>query len=295
MIKATKLNILALGLLLSFIWLSTVWGSQQDTCEHTNGWTKIDSDDLSTYPVPGATAYCFKAGSDNSQGCTGGLFTTWPQPEGTCGLSHWSWYGGTLIPTPTVTQEPTATPTGEVWLTLTPTSTPTQGPTQTPTVPTPTTEPSRTTSGQLVDGPPNTGGGGGQNMTLSIVTFYGWPDNSPAGTDIAYPTLHNGAAGTGTYADPITFASRYDNFPVGVRVYVPYLKKYVIKEDLCASCARDQIDIWVNSNGNWDDEVIECEYALTRENVGVIVNPTSSYEVDTRPLFDTRMGQCIVT
>ena len=72
------------------------------TCPDGDGWTKIDSDDLSLYPVDGATDYCFKAGSSNSQGCTGGIFDSWPQPEGTCGLSHWSYF----IPE----EEPTETP-----------------------------------------------------------------------------------------------------------------------------------------------------------------------------------------
>lgn len=68
---------------------------KQGTCPDGNGWTKIDSNDLSSYPVDGATAYCFKAGSSNSQGCIGGLFDSIPsggfnQPY--CGLSHWSYY-----------------------------------------------------------------------------------------------------------------------------------------------------------------------------------------------------------
>ena len=29
---------------------------------------------------------------ESSQGCNGGIFDSWPQPEGTCGLSHWSYY-----------------------------------------------------------------------------------------------------------------------------------------------------------------------------------------------------------
>ncbi len=89
-----------------------VYGGE-DTCPQDNGWTKIDSDNLSTYPVSGATQYCFKAGSDNSNGCTGGLFTSWPQPDGTCGLSHWSYYinpSPSPSPSPSVSPSPSASP-----------------------------------------------------------------------------------------------------------------------------------------------------------------------------------------
>lgn len=82
----------------------------QNTCLDSGGWTKIDSGDLSIYPVSGATQYCFKAGSDNSIGCEGGIFFSWPQPEGTCGLSHWSYFIG-ATPTSTSTATPTSTST----------------------------------------------------------------------------------------------------------------------------------------------------------------------------------------
>ncbi len=87
------------------------------TCPDGDGWTKIDSDDLSLYPVDGATDYCFKAGSSNSQGCTGGIFDSWPQPEGTCGLSHWSYFIPEGDPPPTREREdPPETPkTGGGW------------------------------------------------------------------------------------------------------------------------------------------------------------------------------------
>jgi len=114
----------------------------QSTCPDSNGWTKVDSNDLSLYPVSDATAYCFKAGSDASQGCEGGLFETWPQTEGTCGLSHWSYFipseTGSPTPTPTEDSSPTPTPTGES--DPTPTPTPSDGPKSTPT-PRPTPAP----------------------------------------------------------------------------------------------------------------------------------------------------------
>lgn len=135
-----------------------IQAAAQETCPDGDGWTKVDSEELSQYPVIGATQYCFKAGSDNSQGCEGGLFQSWPQGEGVCGLSHWSYYipatptptntpvpsvTVTSSPTPTVTLTPTVTNTPTVTLTPTATSTPTPTSTTEPT-PTPTTEPTVT-------------------------------------------------------------------------------------------------------------------------------------------------------
>lgn len=112
----------------------------QPTCPNGGGWVKVDSSDMSLYPVEGATEYCFKAGSSHSHGCEGGLFEEWPLPEGACGLSHWSYF----IPEATAT--PTETPTDEPTATFTPTSTETFTPTatETPTEPTPTETPEAT-------------------------------------------------------------------------------------------------------------------------------------------------------
>lgn len=117
--------------------------ARTDTCPDSGGWTKIDSDDLSSYPVDGATDYCFKYGSPNSQGCIGGLSRVWPPViDGKyCGLSHWSYLvPAVATPTPTPTGRPTPTPTRK------PNPTPTSPPRQTPTptqkpTPTPTTTP----------------------------------------------------------------------------------------------------------------------------------------------------------
>lgn len=84
------------------------------------------------------------------------------------------------------------------------------------------------------------------------MTFYGWPDNAQRGDDIAYPIKHQKAGGTGTYDDPITVAvvtqSNGGNWSPGTLMYVPSLQKYLIVEDECASCDKDQIDVWMNSN-----------------------------------------------
>ena len=139
----------SLGVMAMFaiVWLfGPVFATQGDTCPHTGGWTKIESDDLSSYPVDGATQYCFKYGSDNAQGCEGGMSSVWPpQTDGKyCGLSHWSYFMPTSVsmsPTPTVIDAsgvPTMTMTPTVTMTLTPTVTAMPTATVTPSVtPTP--------------------------------------------------------------------------------------------------------------------------------------------------------------
>lgn len=68
----------------------------QGNCKDSDGWVKIDSGDLSSYPVTNASKYCFKASQ----------YTTSEIPDGgfgqegactecniqNCGLSHWSYY-----------------------------------------------------------------------------------------------------------------------------------------------------------------------------------------------------------
>ncbi len=109
---------------------------QQSVCPQGGDWSGHQDPPFS--PVDGAVEYCFKAGSDNSEGCEGGLFDSWPQPEGTCGLSHWSYRLGTPTqPPPTRTPDPT--PPDD---TPTPTEVPpTETPTDVPPTPTPTDDP----------------------------------------------------------------------------------------------------------------------------------------------------------
>lgn len=65
-------------------------------CADGNGWTKIDSDDLSLHPVEGATEYCFKAGSWEpvSSIPEGGFGQEGSCNEGIqfCELSHWAYF-----------------------------------------------------------------------------------------------------------------------------------------------------------------------------------------------------------
>ncbi len=133
-----------------------------------------------------------------------------------------------------------------------------------------------------------------------LITFYGFPDNSPPGTIIAFPILHDGAGGTGTVADPITFATDQREHKPGTRLYVPFLQKYFIMEDECAECDQDwsnghkrHVDLWVNSDADSDPQaVINCEDTLTQSRGTYIVNPSRNMPVDTTPLFDNNNG-CI--
>ena len=68
------------------------------------------------------------------------------------------------------------------------------------------------------------------------MTFFGYPDNDPAGADTAYDCggRNNIAGGKGTYDDPLTCASNGVGFTTPCeRVYSPYLRKYLRVEDSC--------------------------------------------------------------
>lgn len=131
----------------------------------------------------------------------------------------------------------------------------------------------------------------GTTMNISNVTFYGYPDNSPPGTAIAYPIIHSKAGGSGTFLDPLTFATK-STFPKGTVLYVPYIQKYVINEDECASCGASHIDIWMPSNGDFNKQVLACENTWTRNNMPVIVGPPNNLPVGP-DLFDTSAGICL--
>jgi hypothetical protein len=123
----------------------------------------------------------------------------------------------------------------------------------------------------------------------ATITFYGWPDNSPPGNQIAHPVIHNHAGGDGTYCNPTTFATEHTNnkrIPYGTKLYVPFLKQYFIREDLCAASGPSQgsgsngcyglwFDLWIGGNAKSKAHaVIACELKLTRNGeVPVILWP----------------------
>lgn len=121
-------------------------------------------------------------------------------------------------------------------------------------------------------------------------TFYGYPDNSPPGADIAYTQCgRSQAGGTGTYDDPLTFASAQGEFQVCDIIYAPYLKKYLRFEDECDQCTSDwqnrqwHIDIWTGSSSqDGGQDQINCEDDLTPNAQSIILNPDSGLEVDSK-------------
>lgn len=136
------------------------------------------------------------------------------------------------------------------------------------------------------------------NKKNLYVTFYGFVDNDPPGKTIAFPhnyypsALHNIASGTGTYSDPVTLAVKNNQWNVGTRMYVPYLKKYFIVEDICASCSENQIDVWMESDGSHESELLACENKWTKSVAQVELNPPTGRSVNTTPFFDIVTGIC---
>jgi 3D (Asp-Asp-Asp) domain-containing protein len=202
----------------------------------------------------------------------------------------------TLAPTLTPIPTPTVTPTPKPKLTPTPKATPTQTPSQSSN-PTPTQSTSQS-SNQNPTPTPTTAPQASGNMTDVYITYYGWVDNDPPGPAIAYPksensaSLHQSAGGTGSFEDPITFASDRGAFPVGTKIYVPYIQKYVIMEDMCASCSGNHIDIWMESDGSFPSQLLACEDYWTKSKIQVEINPPNNRSVDSSPLFNKATGEC---
>ncbi|KAI0477097.1 hypothetical protein GGR56DRAFT_673511 [Xylariaceae sp. FL0804] len=133
------------------------------------------------------------------------------------------------------------------------------------------------------------------------MTFFGSPDNDPAGsTAVAYDCGDGrdySAGGTGTSADPLTFASDADEYAPCTVLYSPYLRKYIRMEDDCARCDTNwenqglrHIDIWTGNSDDGGDAQIQCEDDLTPDDKqAVINNPASGLSVNSAALWD---GSC---
>jgi hypothetical protein len=128
----------------------------------------------------------------------------------------------------------------------------------------------------------------------SLVTLYGWDDNSPPGCAIAYPQIHSCAGGVGTYSNPITFATDESEFAPGTIIYYAPLERYFIMEDDCTACDEDwtgrgpdggpgyyHIDLWAGgAAGDNANALFSCEDSWTSAGqVPVIVDPPSNEPV----------------
>jgi hypothetical protein len=161
------------------------------------------------------------------------------------------------------------------------------------------------------------------------VTFYGFPDNTPAGSGIECNLTSqtscdacnsNGdpnniitastcgprgekAGGKGTFDDPLTMASAGKWFCHLEVVYLPYLRKYLRYEDYCLQCTQDaakgkvtHIDIWTGSiTKNGGKVQIGCENTLTPGDMQTMVrNPAPDLPVDSESLKNS-MGDMLLT
>jgi len=131
------------------------------------------------------------------------------------------------------------------------------------------------------------------------VTYYGFSDNTPPGPAIAYPasrnstTLHESAGGVGTFQDPMTFAADPNFLSVGTKIYLSYIRKYAIMEDLCATCGAGHVDIWMDSDGSHESELYACQNRFTRKSQEIEINPPIGRVVSTTPLFNKSNGECL--
>jgi hypothetical protein len=166
----------------------------------------------------------------------------------------------------------------------------TRGTTPTPTpTPTPTTTPTGTATGTV--------------LANAYITLYGWPDNSPPGAGIWWPSVHTLAGGTGTYADPISLAVGYvgstPDIPAGTRFYIPNVRKYFIVEDGCAACHATPagtsiwVDMWTGGNGTNDAAVVTCENSMpVTGKFTVVENPDPNRVVVVGSLYNATTGKC---
>ncbi|KAJ4396870.1 hypothetical protein N0V93_001092 [Gnomoniopsis smithogilvyi] len=127
----------------------------------------------------------------------------------------------------------------------------------------------------------------------STVTFYGGPDNDPPWNDAtAYscdPARGFHAGGTGSYDDPLSFATADGEYDECEIVYSPYVKKYLRRDDFCATCNAPHIDIWTGSSitNRHGEKQIKCEEHMTPDQgQRVIRNPPKNLPVSTKPLWD---------
>lgn len=130
------------------------------------------------------------------------------------------------------------------------------------------------------------------------ITTYDYWNNSPPGYGIEYPksddypTVHNWACcrNGGTYTNPITFASAPNELKPGTRIYIPYFKRYFIKEDLCSGCRGAWFDLWVGGV-SFSDNQSQSPHNIVNmaRDETVIINPPRGEPVSTSLFWEFRI------
>lgn len=176
-----------------------------------------------------------------------------------------------------------------------------------PTPPTPPSNPPTPPTNPPTTPPTPTPGTGSGTSRMVHITFYGSWDNDPPGAlTICCGVIHGqNAGGTGTYADPLTFASPEGDgeYETGQIIYVPSVRKYFIREDICAvswtaedGCGDvDMVDLYVG-NPSSAEAVVECQNSLTKDDdvdSEIIVDPDPNRLVDPGLIWNQSTGECM--
>jgi hypothetical protein len=145
---------------------------------------------------------------------------------------------------------------------------------------------------------------GASTSVQAFMTLYGFVDNSPPGTGIAHPCIHQTAGGTGTFADPVTFATDVNELGWCRTIYVAYMKRYFIHEDECSECDKNwnrlhkyRFDMWAGGDANSRHRpekraLLRCENTWTRgssindpNNPVVMIDPPPGLPVTIAAVF----------
>jgi hypothetical protein len=138
------------------------------------------------------------------------------------------------------------------------------------------------------------------------ITFYSYVDTGSS--TIAYPknqnypTVHNAAGGAGTYSDPLTVGSEKSELAPGTLFYFPFLQKYGVVEDACATCTQlwqsqkqYAVRVWIGGDSTYAlttlQQLQSCESYLTariaQETAFSLVdlNPGAALTIKATPIF----------
>lgn len=70
-------------------------------------------------------------------------------------------------------------------------------------------------------------------------------------------------------------------------------------EDICVGCVENwnsgiaHLDIWMESDGGFTHELLQCQSKWTRKKLEIITAPPPSLSVDINPIFNITTGECM--